>query len=286
MGSTEAASQVRLDAGHLAGCLALSKSAHWNQNEADWRLMLEQGTGWGLEAPDRTLVASTLILPYGGGDFAWISMVLVLPGDRGRGHATRLLRVAIAELGRRGLTPVLDATPAGREVYLQEGFADAWGFQRLFLDRSPATFPSSPAIRPMRESDWQAVLEMDLPAFGASREPLLRSLAARLPQAALVCEQQGTIAGFVLGRDGREARQLGPLVARDGQAAQALLAEGVRRAGAPIYVDVVDRAQDLARWARGAGFVLQRPFTRMVRGAPRAPGKEAGVFLVAGPELG
>ena len=48
---------------HLGGCLALSKSANWNQNEADWRLMLQTGRGWGLSLADGTLVASTLVLP-------------------------------------------------------------------------------------------------------------------------------------------------------------------------------------------------------------------------------
>ena len=28
---------------HIAGCFALSRSANWNQNEADWRVMLEIG---------------------------------------------------------------------------------------------------------------------------------------------------------------------------------------------------------------------------------------------------
>ena len=117
MASTDAGRLRPLGPGDLAGCLALSRSSNWNQNAADWRLMLDIGHGWGITAPDGTLVASTLVLPYGA-DFAWISMVLVLPQHRRQGHASRLLRAAIGELRERGLTPVLDATPAGRAVYL------------------------------------------------------------------------------------------------------------------------------------------------------------------------
>src|SRR5262245_6869825 len=106
MGATE----VRLAPAHLPGCLALSAAAGCNQNEADWRLMLRIGQGWGLEASG-TLAASTLVLPYGA--FAWISMVLVLPEHRRRGYATRLLRVALEYLKTRNLIPILDATPAG-----------------------------------------------------------------------------------------------------------------------------------------------------------------------------
>jgi ribosomal protein S18 acetylase RimI-like enzyme len=258
---------------HLAGCLALSKAARWNQNEADWRLMLGIGHGWGITLPDGRLAASTLVLPYGG--FAWISMVLVLPEARRKGHATRLLRIAVADLLERGLTPVLDATPAGREVYRQEGFRDTWTFKRFFL-KSPLAFERDGAVRALEEKDWDRVLRLDRKAFGASRESLLRNLHARLPEAALICED-----GFILGREGRESRQLGPLVAENPQAAQMLLHAALARVGPPLYIDLADHAG-----APPAGFELERPFTRMVYGNSRAPGDAAKVFLVAGPELG
>jgi len=137
-----------LDGRHLAGCLALSQSARWNQNAADWRLMLKIGRGWGVVRADGTLAASTLVLPYG--NFAWVSMVLVLPGERRKGHATRLLRTALDDLKRARLTPILDATPAGRTVYVQEGFHDTWGFRRFAL-RSAASAVHKPAgVRPLR----------------------------------------------------------------------------------------------------------------------------------------
>jgi GNAT superfamily N-acetyltransferase len=269
-----AVTEVRLGAAHLAGCVALSAAAGWNQNAADWRLMLELGEGWGLELADGTLVASTLVLPYGG--FAWISMVLVLPGQRRQGHATRLLRTALAALARANLTPVLDATPAGREVYRQEGFRDAWGFKRFVVQRKSMP-PAASGVRSLRESDWPWILELDRAAFGGRRELLLRSLAGRLPDAALVLEGEG----FILGRDGREAHQLGPLVARNPGAARALLDTLLARASGPLYLDLADHAA-----LAPAGLAEQRPFTRMVRGAAPAPGDPAKVFLVAGPELG
>src|SRR5947207_9019121 len=206
---------------HIAGCVALSKAASWNQNEADWRLMLHTGHGWGLSAADGTLIASTLVLPYG--DFAWVSMGLVDPAHRRQGHASRLLRTAIADLGNRGLTPILDATPAGRMVYSHEGFSDRWGFKRFFLAQKKPAPPSSPGVRAIRDSDWPEILSMDLEAFGASREPILRALHARLPQAALIIEGEG----FVFGRDGREARQIGPVVARNADTARLLLGEAL-----------------------------------------------------------
>jgi GNAT superfamily N-acetyltransferase len=263
----------------LPGCLALSKAAHWNQNEADWRLMLEFGHGWGISVGG-ALAASTLVLPYGG-DFAWVSMVLVLPEHRRKGFASRLLRTAIGEMAKRGLTPVLDATPAGQTVYAREGFSDRWGFTRYFLKERKAPHATEGEARPLRESDWKAILELDRVAFGASREKVLRALHRRLPQAAWMVEGKG----FVFGRDGREARQIGPLVSMDADSARALLSRALAAVEPPLYVDVADPAPlqaCISEW----GFALQRPFTRMVHGARAAPGRQELNFLVAGPELG
>jgi GNAT superfamily N-acetyltransferase len=284
MASTEGEREHALGPEHLAGCLALSAAANWNQNEADWRLMLELGAAAASRLPTARR-ASTIVLPYGA-EFAWVCMVLVLPAHRRKGYATRLLRGAQAESVKSRFTLVLDATPAGRAVYAQEGFRDCWGFRRYALKRAPAPSAQTQAMRPLQASDWPKLLALDAPAFGASRERLLRSLAARLPRAALVCERAGELAGFVLGRDGREASQIGPIVARDAQAAQALLAAALARVAPPVFLDLVDRATALRAWLEQNGFEFQRPFTRMVFGAARAPGDASLVVCPAGPELG
>ena len=174
---------------------------------------------------------------------------------------------------------MLDATPAGREVYRQEGFRDTWTFKRFHLPH-PVPTDRGHGARPI--ANWQKLLQLDAAAFGANRAVLLRALQQRLPQSALASEAQG----FVLGREGREARQIGPLVARDESTAMALLQSALAAVAAPLYVDVVDHAAQLQQWLLARGFVFQRPFTRMVHGADRAPGNEKLVYLVEGPELG
>jgi GNAT superfamily N-acetyltransferase len=274
---------------HIADAMVLSRAANWNQNEADWRMMLRLGKGFGLSAADGSLVASIVVLPYGN-KFAWMSMVLVSPAQRRLGYASRMLRRALEYLQSRGLTAVLDATPAGHEVYVQEGLRDTWSFQRYSLPHARHVSGwqdmSGLALRRLVDADWPQILALDLPAFGASRENLLRALSARLPEAALVARHGDTICGYLLGRDGREARQLGPLVAADLPAAQALLSHALARVPAPLYVDIVDFHSNLRSWALMQGFSVQRPFTRMVHGADRAPGDYQTVMLVAGPELG
>jgi len=280
-----ASTELQLGIEHLAGCLALSRSANWNQNEADWRLMLGFGRGWGLAMDDGTLAASTLVLPYNG--FAWVAMVLVHPEHRKKGFATRLLRAALAEMQAQKRIALLDATPAGHEVYVQEGFREFWGFKRFSLSDFRNSNYANKDIQPFQETHWPQVLALDAAAFGGDREVVLRNLAARQPKAALVAGRNGEIGGFVLAREGREAMQIGPLVARDEPTARALFAAALGRVSGPVYADIADHAAPLQGWALEQGFTIQRPFTRMAHG-PRgyAPGDASLVFCPAGPELG
>jgi len=288
MGSTDSAIEP-LGVEDLPGALALSLSANWNQNAADWRTMLALGRGYGIRAADdgvTQLAASAIVLPYGG-DFAWVSMVLVLPAFRRRGYASLLLRHALAELARDGRAAVLDATPAGHAVYVQEGFGDTWGFARYRREApQEGDAAMSGTTRPLREDDWPALDALDAPAFGASRGALLRALAQRLPAAARVAVEDGRVIGFVLGRDGREATQIGPLVAADDTVARQLRADALRAQPGPLYNDLLDRRRALLPWLQAQGFVFQRPFTRMVHGRRDAPGDAATIVLAAGPELG
>jgi hypothetical protein len=229
-------------------------------------------------------------------------MVLVLPEVRGRGHAGRLLGVALEWLAAEGLVPALDATPAGRPVYLKQGFADDWHFTRWRragiqpLPGQPAATTPDPRVRRLRESDWPALAGLDLSAFGASRLPLLQHLWQRLPALGWVLDgPHGEVQAFLLGREGRTALQLGPLVATGADEALALLEAAFaapRRAadrGAqlpPLIADLRDGQPEVQAWLQGQGFAVERTFTRMVKGAPRAPGEPARMVLVAGPELG
>ena len=212
--------------------------------------------------------------------------VMQLPEQRRRGFATQLLKKALAENSASALASILDATPAGHAVYVQEGFSDTWGFRRFSLPSLLGKAVPETEVRPIEAGDWPAILALDLRAFGASREQLLRDLAARLPEAALVSRRGGELKGFLLGRDGREACQLGPLVACDAQTAVKLLDAGLVRVKAPVYVDIADHAPTLQSRAQARGFEFQRPFTRMVTGTATAPGDESLVYCPAGPELG
>ena len=271
-------SEIRaVGADEIDGCFRLSSLIGWNQSEADWRWMLEAGRVYGIDA-DGKLIATALTLPYGG-RFAWISMVLVDPAQRGRGLATSLMQGAVADLEAEGLVPLLDATPAGREVYRRIGFRDTWSMRRWRVPCGTATG----AARQIEEADWPTVETLDRAAFGADRGDLLRHLAARLPVAARISD-----AGFCLGREGRTADQIGPVVAADEAAAIALIGAVLAALppGRAAYIDLADRCGMVAGWLERLGAAIERPYTRMVHGRDTGFDDPGLLVAAAGPELG
>lgn len=287
MESTEALKEIRLGPAEIPGCVALVIEAHWNQTANDWRTMLALGEGYGLVAPDGTLVATSLALPFASGGFGWISMVLVNERWRRKGLATRLMDRAMESLARDNLVAILDATPAGRTVYGLLGFEDTWGIERMQCIAAPVlTTAPDPAIRAMTDADWPAVCALDAAAFRADRSELLAALRPRLPAAALVSVADGRVNGFLLGREGRIARQLGPCVAEDEAGAIALLAVALKHVAAPVFLDMPAPHLTLGAWLRSTGFSLQRPYTRMILNRNEPFNSTERMFAIAGPELG
>jgi len=277
-----------LAAAELSDAEALVREAGWNQVAADWEIFRELGTVHAARV-DTRVVATAATLPYG--PFAWISMVLVTGEQRRRQLGTRLLKRCVDALRAQGCVPVLDATPAGRPLYRGLGFQETWGYHRLArgnagLVQDDIGTARDTIIRPIADADWPALCAYDATSFGADRSALLQRMRGRLPAAELVAERHGRVAGFVLGRDGRTACQIGPLVAEDDGVARALLARALAAIDGPIYIDFADSKTVLRTWLAECGFTAQRPLTRMLLGRSSGFDDEARTFAVVGPEFG
>jgi predicted N-acetyltransferase YhbS len=272
--------------GDVPDGLRLCRAAHWNQTECDWRHFLTAAPDGALVAEDNGNVIGTVAtLPYG--PFTWISMVLVDPTARGKGVGTTLLHRGL-ELIPDGVTPRLDATPAGEVLYRKLGFAGEYDLERWFLDtRAARPVLPGPAARPLEPSDWPAIREMDLRAFGASRAELLQRLGAQAPEYAWVVEGDRGLRGYLFGRHGHVREHLGPMVAHDQDTARVLL--GSCLAAVPdraMFMDVPDDQQAFRMFLLAAGFAVERPFKRMYRGKLTAPGRPSLIYGIAGPEFG
>jgi hypothetical protein len=89
----------------------------------------------------------------------------------------------------------------------------------------------------------------------------------------------------VLGRDGRRWTHVGPVIADDARIAIRLLEAAMAEIAGPILIDVPDHHPEVQVWLRERGFVVQRCYTRMLRGRSTPIDDPSRVVAIAGPEF-
>jgi GNAT superfamily N-acetyltransferase len=266
--------------------LHLCRLAGWNQLARDWQLFLQTNRkGCSVALDDAGKVIGTVAtIPYQG-HFTWIGMVLVDPSKQRQGIGTELLREAL-RLTANQETIKLDATPAGREVYLKIGFADEYEIIRMSRAVIKTGDMQSTA-RLATASDFPSLLKLDLQVFGADRHFVLEWNFKDEGQYAFVVEEQGEITGFCLGRRGYEFDQIGPIVANDVTIAMQLLSSVLHQVdGKPVILDVLTHTPDWIDFVSSLGFTPLRPLIRMFRGPNNHPGLPQKQFAILGPEFG
>src|SRR6266567_1475892 len=111
--------------------LRLKQRVGWNQTAADWaRFLSLQPDGCFVAELDGEPVGTVTTCVFG--TVAWVGMMLVDPGKRGRGVGRALMARALAFLDSRGVRGVrLDATPLGEPLYRSLGFVPQYPLSRL-----------------------------------------------------------------------------------------------------------------------------------------------------------
>ncbi len=272
----EVLSSADIDAG-----IRLSGEAGWNQVPEDWSLYLKRGYSVGFRDGSGNVVGTAAAMPYERG-YGYVALVLVTPDWRRRGFATRLVENCLDWLEERGSIPMLDATEAGAAGYRKQGFEPL-----MELDRWQASLPP-PAAADADEEKPDAIelaelVGLDEQAFGAARAHLLDDIRRRDGSRTFLCGKGG---GFAMIRRGKNASQIGPLVAPDERAAAELVAEVAGAAGGDVIIDVPKRWEAFGHALEAIGFSRRRSFLRMVRGKPPKPTGPALLFASAGPEYG
>jgi GNAT superfamily N-acetyltransferase len=287
MATSEVLAIDRLGPDDIGAGLALSDAAGWNQNADDWAFFIASGETFGMRDDAGRIVATAAALPYEGG-FGWISMVLVDAAHRHRGLATSLIDTCVAALRRVGRVPVLDATPAGAEVYRKSGFVSGFAFDRW--EREDAGPPAAPRrdpgdgpIEARRGADIEDLVALDAAAQRIGRGSLLRAFVARAGAHAWLA---ATRDGFAVSRIGRRATQVGPVVAARTADALALVETALAATTGRVFIDVPARASTLVRSIEQRGFVRQRSFVRMALGDSALLTADLRMFTLAGPEFG
>jgi GNAT superfamily N-acetyltransferase len=265
-----------------AGGLALSAAAGWNQTIDDWALFIARGHAFGWRDVEGRLIATAAALPYGGG-LGWISMVLVAADHRHRGLATRLMARCVDALQGAGVRPVLDATPAGAQVYRRIGFAPGFELERWEGEGGADDGLGADASRSAGLANLDAMAALDAEATGLGRGWLLQAFLSRPATRAWMLH---TPDGFAMARAGHRATQIGPLVAPDETQALALLSAALAGSRGSVFLDLPTRWTAIAAWLAQRGFRRQRPFVRMALGQAQTLAVPDCLFVLAGPEFG
>ena len=271
----------------IAVGLELCRASRWNQLSRDWELFLTLSpTGCRVAVKDDRVIGTVATVRYQD-RFSWVGMVLVDPAERRQGIGTRLLLEAFDILSDQAAIR-LDATPAGREVYLKLDFVDEYRLSRMETVVSDRIARGeNDGARPMAESDLPVVLEMDRQVFGADRRVMLEWMLAGAPEYAWVITRDGEVVGYTFGRHGFNFEHLGPVIAEDQEVARRLVTACLSgQSGRPFILDASWSDLEWARWLESIGFREQRPFIRMFRGENRYPGLPGKQFAILGPEFG
>ena len=274
----------------LADGLRLSRASGWNQTVEDWRLLLALGPGlFRVAVRDGRIVASGGAVRYGDA-LAWICMILVDPDERGHGLGTRIFDEVLDRVRRlvdagRLQAVGLDATPAGRGIYLQRGFQDGPGLVRMKGSGLESCAARESTIQDLTPADLDDILERDREVFGGDRGAVLRWALASAPDLARVVREGKRVRGYCFGRHGDHSDQVGPVVAEDAAVARDLVAAGLSsRRARPLILDARADPGWLATLGT-MGFREQRTFTRMYLGERRPEGRPSLEPVVLGPEF-
>jgi len=269
--------------------LAQTVREGWATNPEWFRLYLRHD-------PEGSLIAEVSGRPVGMvtttryADAAWIGNLIVLPDHRRRGIGYGLMSSARELLTATGIRTVrLEADPPGIGVYRRLGFRDELESLRFFLDPArpaPATARADPAPEPLTEAALPAVADFDRPRFGDDRARMLR-LLLEVAETGYLLRRGGCVAGYLMVLGTRSGLQIGPWIAADAAAAQALLEAALHHAAGRrvrVGLPVLNRAG--CELLRRYGFTATASSYRMLWGSRTATGDPSNVFAIANGAIG
>ena len=260
----------------LKACVELSIDRGWWPERGKWALLLEASDAWGIDAPDGQGLAGTVVLTRWGTDRAGLGMMLVAARYGGQGLGRSLMEHALDAAGE-DCAVSLFATSSGRPLYDKLGFqpirrsvafrgtfrADARRKNSKRGARAEGT--GSPGnIRDAAEGDLDAIRTLDRAAYGSDRERIL----ARLPGFAeriVVLETDEGIAGYAAAWRTEPFTMIGPLMARDGDAARRLVTELSASSTTMVRLDIDPDRPELPGWARAHGLIPTERTVMMTR---------------------
>lgn len=262
----------RLTPRDRTACADLSEDRGWPREEHKWGFLLTAGKGYGIDDPDGGLVAACVVTEYGRRDrpdLGAIGMVLVAERHARQGIGRRLMHHVVADMGATPLT--LHATPYGRPLYEELGFKVTGRAEMVRGHFSPGGPEPRAGTRAATAEDLGSILRLDEEVFGADRTHIVTRLPAFADQLR-VAEENGRITGYAAAWPNMDTHVVGPLIARDTETAQALIASLAAHTDRRLRTDIDVRHEELLAWAKERGLASAGSNAVMTYGVTELPG--------------
>lgn len=199
--------------------------------------------------------------------FAFLGFYIVRPDLRGRGFGLRLWQAAIAHAGAR--TIGLDGVVAQQDNYRKSGFRLAYRNVR-YGGHVAAPGAGARSLTPLADVPLAIIAADDATVFPAARLAFLRAWIGASGHIGRALMRDGTLAAWGVIRPCREGFKIGPLVADDHAAAEAVLDALIAAVGAgEVYLDLPEPNREAQALAQSRGLKPVFETARMYTGAVR-----------------
>lgn len=267
----------------------ISRALDWAAAEG-WNPGLADAACFATVDPDGFLIgeidgapAATISCVNYDGAFAFLGFYIVRPDLRGRGHGLRIWNAAIAHARPRVIG--LDGVVAQQANYRKSGFELAYANIR-YGGIAPAIDATVTGVVALDQVAFEHVEADDATVFPARRGAFLRAWIGTPGHTGRALLRDGRLAGWGVIRPCRSGRKIGPLVADDRSAAEAVLSALLAEAaGCEIFLDVPSVNADAVAFAESLGLAPVFETARMYAG-PRPVVQLDRVFGVTTFELG
>ena len=215
--------------------------------------------------------------------FAFLGFYIVREDLRGRGFGLHIWNAAIAHAGTRVIG--LDGVVAQQQNYRKSGFELAYANVRY---GGVVAAPDAPpaGVIPLDKIPLADVAAYDATVFPAPRTAFLRAWIGAAGHAGYALMRDGSLAGWGVIRPCLRGRKIGPLVANDRAAAEAILSALLASCGGgEIFLDVPSINHDAIALAQSLGLTPVFETARMYTGAI-TPLRLERIFGVTTFELG
>lgn len=255
----------------------------WNPGYADAACFASVDPGGFLIGEIDGVPATTISCVNYDDRFAFLGFYIVREDLRGHGYGLRIWNAAIAHAGARVIG--LDGVVAQQENYARSGFRLAYANIR-YGGIAPVSDAPRSDIRDLRDVPATAVEADDATVFPAPRAAFLRAWIDAPGHRGRALVRDGRLAAWGVIRPCRTGRKIGPLVADDRAAAEAVLAALLaEQDDGEIFLDVPAINREAVALAEALGLAPVFETARMYTG-PIPPLRTDRVFGVTSFELG